>query len=279
MADEVETLEYVSADGLTARLVVERGATGRMMPPVDIWEDTVPLTPGSRYRGARHAARSFVLPLVIAGGTLYGRDQLRALARVLDPLRGMGRLRLVTGPGAGREIPCVYQAGLEALREDYPAWSRAAIMFRATDPYWTDQFDNLREFAPSNLLTEWFPIFPLDLAGTNIRGEFSLTNSGDAEAWPRVEVGGYGQDFGFDNLTTGRTLQTLGAIPAGRRLLINHQPGARSVALDNGQNWFANLTRESTLWGLAPGFNSLRVRYITDTGRLVVRWRLRYLAP
>ena len=41
-----EILEYVSADGLRVTLAVERGTTGRLMPPVDIWEDTVPLTPG-----------------------------------------------------------------------------------------------------------------------------------------------------------------------------------------------------------------------------------------
>lgn len=273
-----EVVEYISADGLHATLVVERGATGRMMPPVDIWEDVVPLTPGSRYRGARHAARSFVLPVVTAGNR-YGREQLRQLARVLDPLRGMGRIRLMSGPGTGREINCVYQAGLDSLKEDYPHWSRAALQFRATDPYWGDGIENLREFSAAALETEWFPIFPLDLSTTNVRGEFSITNSGDAWSWPSTEVTGPGADFTFDNRTTGGHLFVAGEVPAGRTLIITSTPGARSVSLDNGDNWFSRLDRGSTLWGFVPGLNQLRVTYATEAGRLTIRWRLRYLTP
>jgi hypothetical protein len=280
MADDAEVIEYVSADGLVARLVVERGATGRLMPPVDIWEDTVPLTPGSRFRGARHASRAIVLPIVTAG-VRYGRDELRALARALDPVRGMGRLRstgFATGLTGGREIACVYQAGLDSLKEDYPHFGRAALQFRATDPYWVDTVDQVRIFSPTGVDSEWFPFFPLDLAGTNILGYFSITNTGDAEAWPTTEVAGPGSDFGFENLTTGRQLSVTGDVPAGQVLRIVTAPGARAVSVGNA-NWFNRLSRDSVLWGLIPGQNQLRVRYQTDASVVTIRWRLRYLAP
>ena len=45
------------------------------------------------------------------------------------------------------------------------------------------------------------------------------------------------------------------------------------------QNWFSRLTRDSVLWGLVPGVNLLQVNYETDSARVVMRWRLRYLAP
>ena len=276
-----EILEYVSADGLRVTLAVERGTTGRLMPPVDIWEDTVPLMAGSRYRGARHGARTIVLPIV-TGGLRYGRDELRALARVLDPMRGMGSLRQIVVSGGvfnrARLINCVYEAGLDSFREDYPHFGRAALMFRCPDPYWTDADELVRDFTPSNIETEWFPFFPLDLAGTNIRGEFSITNTGDADAWPSVEVGGPGRDFEFHNLTTGQYMRVAGEVPAGRQLRIVTQPGARAVML-NADNWFGRLDRASTLWGLAPGFNLLRVLYVTESSRVGVRWRLRYLTP
>jgi hypothetical protein len=277
---EPEVLEYISADGLSVRFVVERGATGRLMPPVDIWTDTVPLTPGSRYRGARHAARVVVLPIV-TGGVRYGRDELRALARALDPLRGMGRLRstaLATGLSGGRQLFCVYQAGLDALKEDFPHWSRVALQFLAPDPYWEDTVEQVRDFAPANIDTEWFPFLPLDLGGTNILGNFSITNAGDAEAWPSIEVQGPGEAFAFENRTTGQRMQVVGAVPAGQVLRIVTQPGARAVSLGNA-NWFSRLTRDSVLWGLVPGVNQLRVNYETSTARIVLRWRLRYLTP
>lgn len=274
---DLEVMEYVSADGLVVRLEVERGATGRFMVPVDIWEDVVPLTPGSRYRGARHSARSVVLPIV-SGGARHGRDELRALARALDPMRGMGRLRLVSGPGQGRELHCVYQSGLDSLKEEYPHWSRAALQFRATDPYWVDATEQVRDFAPANIDTEWFPFLPLDLGGTNILGNFSITNAGDAEAWPSIEVQGPGAEFGFQNLTTGQRMEVPGEVPAGQVLRIMTQPGLRSVSLGN-QNWFSRLTRASVLWGLVPGVNLLRVHYETSQSRIILRWRLRYLTP
>jgi hypothetical protein len=276
----VEVLEYVSADGLIARFAVERGASGRLMPPVDIWTDTVPLTPGSRYRGARHAARVVTLPIVTAG-VRYGRDELRALARALDPMRGLGRLRstgLATGLSGGRELACVYQAGLDSLHEDYPHWSRAALQFLAPNPYWVDTVEQIRDFAPANIDTEWFPFLPLDLGGTNILGNFSITNSGDAEAWAAIDVQGPGANFAFENRTTAQRMEVPGDVPAGQVLRIVTQPGARSVSL-GGQNWFNRLTRQSVLWPLVPGVNLLRVNYETSSSRIILRWRLQYLTP
>ena len=86
-------------------------------------------------------------------------------------------------------------------------------MFRAPTPTGPTRSSYVRDFTPSNIDTEWFPFFPLDLAGTNIRGEFSITNTGDADAWPSVEVGGPGRDFGFHNLTTGQYMRRGGRGP------------------------------------------------------------------
>lgn len=272
-----ETLTYVSADGLAVQFVIERGTTGRLMPPVEIYEDTVPLIAGSRFRGARHAARTVTLPIV-TGGVRYGRDELRTLARVLDPLRGMGALRVVSGQGAGRELACVYQAGLESLSEQYPNFARTALQFRATDPYWHDTAFVERDFTPSAITNEWFPIFPLSIAPTNVRGEFSVNNVGDADAWPETRVQGPGSNLRWENLTTGRFLSVAADIPAGRTLTITTVPGGRNIALD-ADNWFNRLDRGSTLWPFVPGFNNLRITYNTESARVNVRWRLRYLSP
>lgn len=276
---EAEALEYVSGDGLSVRFVVERGSTGRMMPPVDVWEDIVPLTPGSRFRGTRHAARTVTIPIV-TGGLRFGRAEIRQLARVLDPARGMGRLRSVgfSSQGTGRELNCVYQGGLDALKEEYPHWARVALLFRATDPYWVDQTEQVRDFAPANVDTEWFPFFPLDLGGTNILGNFSITNVGDVEAWPTIEVGGPGSGFIFQNISTGQRMAVTGDVAAGQTLRVVTLPGARSVTYA-GQNWFSRLSRDSVLWGLRPGLNQLRVTYETTSARIILRWRLRYLTP
>lgn len=273
-SDQLEVVEYVSADGLVVTFEVERGTTGRIMPTVELWTDTIPLVPGARYRGARHGTRVVTLPIV-TGGVRYGRDDLRALARALDPLRGMGTLRTNTSQ---RQLACVYQAGLDALAEDYPHFARAAVQFLATDPYWVDTTEQVRDLTPANLDSEWFPFFPLDLGGTNILGNFSITNVGDADAWPSLEVWGPGSGFQFFNVTTGARLIIDGDVPAGQFISVKTQPGIREVSV-SGASWYHRLTRDSSLFPLQPGFNQLRIAYQTSEARVIIRWRLRYLAP
>jgi Phage tail protein len=172
----------------------------------------------------------------------------------------------------------VYRAGLDSLVEDYPHFSRASLLFRATDPYWHDGVYQVRDFVPSELVTEWFPIFPLSIAPTNVFGEFSVNNNGDADAWPEVDVQGPGDDFRFTNMTTDRFLAITGNIPAGGTLKVTTEPGNRGVSL-GAENWFNRLERGSSLWQLVPGFNTLRVQFRTEASRVAIRWRLRYLTP
>lgn len=272
-----ETLLYLSADGQAVMFQTEQGVTGRLMPPVDIWEDVVPLQAGSRYRGARHGARSVVVPIV-TGGIRFGRAELRRLAAVLDPMRGMGALRVEGGEFMGRELHCVYQAGLDSLSEDFPHFSRAALVFRATDPYWIDTQANVLTFQPAQLKVPWFPIFPLRLGGANVHGDFNITNNGDADAWPTIDVTGPGSGFQLDNVTTGRFLALDGVVPEGTMLRIVTVPGQRGVRL-GAENWYSRLSRGSTLFGLVPGLNQLRVRYVTEDGTVTFTYNRRYLTP
>lgn len=272
-----EYLDFIAADGRSVSFEIERGMTGRLMPPVDVWEDIVPLVAGSRFRGARHSARNIVVPIVTKG-IVYGRDELRQLASVLDPVRGMGRLRVVGGPSDGREIPCVYQAGLDSVSEDYPHFSRASILFRATDPYWTDGHLNEQTFVPGQTQSQWFPIFPIELGAIDVFARFTIVNAGDVISWPEVLVNGPGSDFAMDNITTGQSLWVHGAIPNARRLVVTTKPGQRAVSLDQ-DNWFSHLDRDSSLWGLVPGPNVVQIRYTSVFGSVTLRWMLNYLAP
>ena len=272
-----EHLDYIAADGRSVSFEIERGMTGRLMPPVDVWEDVVPLVAGSRFRGARHSARNIVVPIV-AEGIVYGRDELRQLASVLDPVRGVGRLRVVGGPSGGREIACVYQAGLDSISEDYPHFSRASVLFRASDPYWTDAHLNEQTFVPGQTQSQWFPIFPINLGAIDVFARFTIVNAGDVISWPEVLVNGPGSDFAMDNITTGQSLWVHGTIPNARRLVVATKPGQRAVSLDQ-DNWFSHLDRDSALWGLVPGPNVVQIRYTSVFGSVTLRWMLNYLAP
>lgn len=260
-----ETLEWIDADGGTTVLAVEWAVTGRFAPPPEYEEEGVPDQPGVRLRSVRHGPREFAIPVWIEGTSETDlRTKMRNLVAAMDPIRGDGRLR-VTGPsGDQREVTCRYQAGLE-MNETLGDTSgltaqKAAIVFRAHDPYWYDVSATVAEYTVG-LSPTFFPFFPMRLTSSEVFAETSVTNAGDVEVWPVWVIKGPGQSINLRNLTTGKDLKldanTGVTLMSGETVTIDTRPGYKTVVKNDSTNLFDRVNTLSSLWPLRRGANAL----------------------
>jgi hypothetical protein len=282
--DGCETHEWRSARGDVVRFVTRTEAQARMMPPVTNTTIRVPQAQGSRWRSARHEERLLALPVVVPGPQ-SGRDELRRWAMALDPLKGQGTLTVVVGPWAGRQLVCVYDAGLDDFAEEYPLLGLTTLAFRAADPYWQDSIESNVVAGINTTAYKWFPFAgsfpaqPLILGASDVFAAVTIANNGDVDTWPVINVVGPGTDLTITNQTTGLHEHLTGTIAAGSTVIIDTRPGRKTVTVD-GFNAFGRLTPDSTLWPLVTGPNRITIGFATATvdSLATFTWRNRWLA-
>jgi hypothetical protein len=283
--DEVcETHEWRSALGDTIRFVTRVEAQQRMMPPVAITSLPVPQAQGARFRAARHLERLVTLPVVVPGPQA-GRDELRRWAAALDPLKGEGTLTVIQGDWAGRQLVCVYEAGLDEYAEDEPLLGLTTLAFHASEPYWRDATESSLDATINTTDYTWFPFAgswaqnPLRLGASDIFAAVTITNTGDVDTWPVLSILGPGQELNVTNETTGLHWQITGTIAAGSIVEVDTRPGHKTVRID-GTNAFSRLTADSVLWPLKPGPNRIAIGFAaaTEGSDVSFTWRNRWLA-
>ena len=280
----VEVMEFVSADGLSAQFDVMHGAYGRFMLPVELYDEIVPLQAGSRFIGARHGTRALVLPVYL-DGPVSGRLALRALARVLDPMRGVGTLRVLYGQNPGRQIAVVYEGGLEVLDESWADRATPVLAFRAFDPYWTDASEQTTIVTPgSNVAAIWFNVwttwFPLSFSSSSVFADLAITNTSDVVVWPIITTTGPGDDLIVANMTTNQALSLPGHVADASLIVFDSRPGYKTATRD-GANCFAQLASTSAFWPLLPGTNRVTIQFTNITqarSQVQISFRPRYLA-
>lgn len=256
--DDCETMEYRNPQGEVVRFRMLAGAKGRLMPPVKVSTLPVPIMNGSRYLGAQHGEALLSIPVAFPG-TLTDRAELRRWARVLDPVgKGEGVLSVVNGPGAGRQLLCTYDAGMDELEEVHPNVNLGVLLFRAAWPYWQASTEQSVSVRQGDTDRTWFPFLPLILGASDAFAVFNVGNSGDVPAWPVFTIVGPGTAIKAENLTTGQAWQITGAVPAGSQLVVDTRPGAKSVTID-GVNSYTRLVLGSELWPLQPGLNQVQL--------------------
>lgn len=285
----LEPIEWISPGGTTTELYVQPGVTGRFAPPVVIHEDEVPGISGSRFREARHGPREFPLPIFVDCATeAIKRATLRTLIREMDPVEGMGKIRVQSPVGDLREINCRVVAGLgleESKDSAYSGWQKAVPMFRAFDPYWYDTSDTVATFT-TGVTATFFPIFPIRLSSSEVFVDATVDNVGDLETWPVWEITGPGSTIVLRDLANGyvTTLTSdLGGVSlgSGEVVTIDTRPGAKTVTKSDGTNLWPYLSTSSELWPLRRGSTAIRVEMGGATGASQVRlsYRPRYLTP
>jgi len=274
-----ETVRFSAPSGDAVTFLMLAGARGRMMPPVKLSTMPVPAANGSRFLGATHLERIVAIPCAFPG-SLTDRDELRRWARVLDPLGGQGTLTVVDGRWPGRQLRCAYDSGLDELEEVRPNVNTGTLLFRAAWPYWQDASEQIRQVQQGTALATWFPFLPLVLGASSAFAEFTVTNEGDAPAYPVVTIRGPGTNPVVRNVTTDQAFTVNAVLGVGDLLTIDARPGVKTVIL-NGANAYPSLTVDSELWPLIGGGNRVSVGMSgTDATNSAVTftWRQAWLA-
>ena len=186
-----------------------------------------------------------------------GIDALRQIARVLDPTKGVGSLRVRLPDGTVRQIGATYAGGLDASREENPHAIWAPLVFRTPDPYWTDGVEQTAQ-APAGATSA------------------EVVNDGDYETWPVIHLAAPAA-FANPVLTNTAVNQKIDIRATGRDMIIDCRPGYRSVVIDGRPN-YAALTQDSELWPLVAGSQTVTFAAAPLNFTTTASWTERYLA-
>ncbi len=288
-------LTYVSADGSSLPFTVASGvALGRGfqvagMPAVASTSVATPFKDGQDLTSLRYDMREVSVPVQIigtSGADLEGK--LDTLARVLDPRKGDGQLRLARYNGSTRSLTCRYVSGLTITEEFSNAavlnWS-AVLVFRATSPFWTDTSTaSVTYTAGTPIITPFFPTTTPSSSVINIGASgaiitHSIVNTGDVETWPSYLFSNQTASPVVVNLTTGAFFVVDVSQTDGQAFQVDT---GRSFIADvfTGVNYLPSLRPGSTLFPLPPGSSTIQITLAnasTLTTAQVV-WQDRYLA-
>lgn len=279
-----ELVSWIAPDGSSTVLDVEWALSGRFAPPPEFQTEGIPGQSGLRLREVKHTDREMTFPIWLTAQTEGElRHKLRQLVYAMDPTRGEGKIRVITPTGDQREINCRYSGGLdvdETLGDTSGIHAqKAAISFRAFDPYWQDANSITVEYTTGSV-ESFFPFFPLRLTSSEVFTDATLTNAGDVQAWPVWEIVGPGENISLINQTSGRRIVLEGvALANGESIVIDTQPGAKTLTHSNGANMFPYLSTASSLWPILQGGNAIRIEMSdsTETSKVILTYRPRYL--
>jgi hypothetical protein len=188
-----------------------------------------------------------------------GIQALRQIARVLDPTKGVGSLRVRLPDGNVRQIGATYAGGLDASTEDSPGAIWAPLVFRTPDPYWTDGITQT---------TQW------PTGATSL----DIVNDGDYDTWPIITLAGDGGPVDSPTLTNTAINKKIQITAAANQIVLDCRPGHRSVAINGIPNYGA-MSADSEMWPLVAGAQVLSLAGpATATTRVTLVWARRFLA-
>lgn len=225
-------------------------------------------------RDVRVTPRVMNVPLLIqAGDQDTYLEAHRALVAATSHKRSSGRvvagrIRVELPDGSYRQIDAYYQGGLDPSEDEIDdlIWSRQEhrdLEFYAPDPHfygrevtqaWKIQID-ARPF---------YPIYPIRVAPSQLGGNATFTNQGDADAYPVWEVTGPGTPV-VTNVDTGETWGFGTALTEGESVTVDCRPpdiapDTGLTAYDNTDvDWWPEFSGFPELFTLPPGETSLSI--------------------
>jgi hypothetical protein len=262
------SLDATSINGLLAL----DGRAGIYFPPVVIQDQRIPLQPGSIVRYIDYPPRPVLLPLGIkVADEAAFTNQMRNLAQWFEtPAGSPGTYRRMAADGSTRDLYCYYQDGLMGTDDQDTGlrgagWMRTVLSLYANDPFWYDPTYTLLTFVPSSGAPTFLPaLIPILLGFSGILSGFSISNTGDYEAWPIWTIHGPGTNPTLTNNTTGKVTTFTKVLGSSDVLVVDTRPLMKSVTLNGAVDWsFYNPT--SSLWPLAKGQNNIAVA-VSSTG-------------
>lgn len=266
-------LTYIDPDGqawaLTDRSsgVVATACAGISGPPASLTSVLLP-GGGGIPQFYRSATRTIVLGIFVEGAT-QGEFLARmdAWARAVWNERGgepaPGLLVVARPDGTSRQIPVICTDGADQSDDDASksglTWSTFALTFTAQDPLWADS-DSIEVQFGSSSATGVPPMPPIQLAPATLLGDNTVTNTGDADAYPVWTITGPGQPT-LTNNTTGRSFGLDVTLSSDEVVVVDTRPTMQSAVDQDGEDRWGDLVKTSPrdLWPLVPGENELNL--------------------
>jgi hypothetical protein len=145
-------------------------------------------------------------------------------------------------------------------------WASYVVTFQAPDPFWMDSTAHNLQFGASSGSAGVPAMPPVALNPSTVLGSTTVTNSGDADAYPVWTITGPGTPT-LTNSTTGLAFGLGVALGAGEVVTVDTRPQQQSAVDGTSANRWADLTRANprALWALVPGDNQLNLQ-MTGSG-------------
>jgi phage-related protein len=286
---DVNGVEYPLTSGANIRVL--SGMKGRFMPPISITKREVPFQHGSRKETIKVKDRDVDIPVYIkAKSEIELRDIMRRTLRMINPLKGDGKLKSIAADGSQRELICCYTGGLEGDESKDTKgywWQKALLIFNADDPFWCDATTIVQTFGINENPGLFFPILPLRLTSSTVFADMSISNDGDVETWPEWIITGPGENIVLRNMTTSEVMSLDhpdAKLEVGESIVINtnpRPPNEKTVTKSDGTNLFYTLSDDSSLWALQDGDNSIQLEMTNATSESSIQltYRNRYWGP
>ena len=229
-----------------------------------IQTQSYPFEDGSYYLGAKAGNREFQLGLWIYGTTYgliqqYRGELFRRLSRRYAP----GSIRRVTSEGITRQIDCWLTSGPIGSNDEIvaPPVGVVSLGFEAPWPYWYDP-------SADNLVTA-------DFGATS---GISCDNEGDVDTWPIITISSMSGLVNPSFTLNGETIEFDYTFPSGT-VVIDLRRGQKTVYLngDTDISYLGYITRDSILWSLVPGVNTVVLLSGGRTGTVSIDWTEYYI--
>jgi Phage tail protein len=270
---------------------IRDGGVGIASPPADLTALELPGGGGGLPQACAPLQRPIIVGLYAwAGDQAEFLTLVDRLARAFWTRRGErpapGTLTVRRPDGTRRQIRVLVTDGADQADDDRGksglTWTTYTITFTALDPFWEDAQPQRLEFGgPPPEGTGVPPMPPVTLAPGALIGAVTVTNSGDADAYPVWTVTGPGAAPTLANTTTGKSFGMAVPLAAGETVTIDTRPTMQSAVDSAGRNRWPDLVKAGPrqLWPLVPGENvvDLRMAGVAPGSRIVLSFVRRWL--
>ena len=248
---------------IAASKVMKFSGLGHM--PVEHFLQGVPSQHRQLHRGMKFRPRIVQLSIVDRQATAAAQDTRHTtLLAAFNPDRGEGTLKIILNDGStDRRLNCYVQE-LDFLSTDRPCIAANQIYmvrFSARDPFLYDPTQNSESDNFSG--------------ASNV--DIAVSNSGHIGAYPTIVVAAGAENPKIELVSTGEYIEFESyTVPGGENLTIDCWAG--TVKLDAGTSKLSELKKESTLFFLPRGADTVRLTAAAGTTALcTVTWYDRYL--
>jgi hypothetical protein len=186
----------------------------------------------------------------------------RAFYNRRNELPAPGYIQIQRPDGTTRQIAVFTTSGLNTPEVGISNHTIYTFSLQTPDPYWQDLVSQQLSFSTPPGSGGILPLLPVQLAGSAISSSISVTNGGNAQAWPVWTITGPGTPT-MVNYRSGRQWSLNAPIPAGNIVQVVTKPGQQmAVNTTTGVNIWDQLvlgTTLSNLWSLMAGLNQIGI--------------------